>query len=63
MASIVEVTVCPSFRKTGGTIPKPTPAGVPVKMRSPGSRVMIWLRYATSSTGLNKRSEVRELCA
>ena len=29
-------------------------------MRSPGSRVRIWLRYATSSTGLKTKSEVRE---
>ena len=36
-------TVSPGFRYCGGLIPRPTPAGVPVLITSPGKRVMNWL--------------------
>ena len=36
-------TWSPSFRNCGGFIPSPTPAGVPVMIRSPGRSVMNWL--------------------
>jgi hypothetical protein len=39
-------TMSPAFRKTGGCRVKPTPAGVPVEMISPGSRVISELRKA-----------------
>jgi hypothetical protein len=35
----------------GGTNPIPTPGGVPVSMRSPGSRTMNWLRWWTMTYG------------
>src|SRR5438034_4554759 len=42
--SMPSSTTSPAFRKTGGSMPSPTPAGVPVEITSPGSRVMHWLR-------------------
>src|SRR5450432_3996257 len=41
-------TKSPTFKKLGGLRPSPTPAGVPVLSRSPGSSVMNELMYATS---------------
>src|SRR5450755_5072748 len=40
MCSISTSMTSPSVRKTGGSIAKPTPSGVPVAMISPGSSVM-----------------------
>ncbi len=40
--SISTSTTSPSFNQTGGFRAMPTPGGVPVKIRSPGSRVKIW---------------------
>ena len=33
--------------QTGGSKPMPTPGGVPVLIRSPGSSTMNWLRWCT----------------
>lgn len=38
------INLSPGFRKTCGVRPSPTPGGVPVAIRSPGSSVMKWLR-------------------
>ena len=39
------VITSPRVRNTGvGLTPRPTPSGVPVMTKSPGSRVMNWLR-------------------
>lgn len=38
--SISTSTTSPDLRKTGGVRLKPTPGGVPVRITSPGSRVM-----------------------
>jgi LacI family transcriptional regulator len=42
--SIPSSITSPGFKYTGGFWPRPTPAGVPVEMTSPGRRVMNWLR-------------------
>src|SRR4029079_472010 len=43
--SMPSSTTSPTLRYTGsGLMPRPTPAGVPVLMTSPGSRDMNWLR-------------------
>ena len=49
MPSISQRTRSPGWRKTGGSRKTPTPAGVPVAMRSPGSRVIDRLMYSISS--------------
>jgi len=41
--SMPSSTTSPAFRYCGGFMPKPTPAGVPVLMTSPGRSVMNWL--------------------
>jgi hypothetical protein len=38
--SIPNLTTSPAFRYCGGFMPNPTPAGVPVLMTSPGSKVI-----------------------
>ena len=40
MPSISQVITSPSFRKQGGSMPIPTPAGVPVIMIVPAGKVM-----------------------
>lgn len=40
MPSISQRTVSPGFRNCGGSMPMPTPAGVPVAMMVPAFRVM-----------------------
>jgi len=47
-------------KKVGGFLPSPTPAGVPVLIRSPGSSVMKPLIYATS-LGTEKMSSLVRL--
>ena len=44
MRSISMRTTSPSLSNRGGRMAMPTPPGVPVKMMSPGSSVMAWLR-------------------
>ena len=39
MFSIEHSTISPDFRNCGGSIPRPTPAGVPVNIISPALRV------------------------
>lgn len=39
-------TVSPSFSQSCGFLPIPTPWGVPVKIKSPGKRVVPWLKKA-----------------
>ena len=40
MPSMAHSTMSPDWRNLGGSKPMPTPAGVPVAMMVPGSRVM-----------------------
>ena len=53
-------TTSPSSRKRGGSIAWPTPLGVPVRMRSPGSSVIASAMKSTSARGPKMRSDVRE---
>ena len=48
--SISTSTASPGLSQTGGFRAMPTPGGVPVKIRSPGSRVKTCDRYAISSS-------------
>ena len=48
MPSTVTVTTSPGTSQRGGLRAKPTPAGVPVEMMSPGSSVKTLERYAIS---------------
>ena len=41
---MLSVMVSPPWRYSGGVMPRPTPGGVPVLIRSPGSSARNWLR-------------------
>ena len=59
MPSARETRVSPGWRNRGGSSRLPTPSGVPVKIRSPGSSSQTDDRWATSR-GIEKiMSEVR----
>ena len=60
MPSISHRTRSPGSRNTGGSRNTPTPAGVPVAMRSPGSRVM-W-REMKLTSGRHVEHEVGRRC-
>ena len=53
----------PGWRKTGGVLPMPTPAGVPVATTSPGCRVWPADRVAMSSGMEKMGSAVDEDCS
>ena len=55
-------TVWPRCRKTFGSRACPTPAGVPVTMRSPGVSVMNVEMYSMSSIGPKQSSRVLDDC-
>lgn len=62
MPSISTSQMSPAFMKTGGLRAAPTPAGVPVMMRSPGSSVIASLMSATNVATSKIRSAVVALC-
>ena len=47
---------------TGGLRKAPTPAGVPVAIRSPGSSVIVWVMYAIRSATPKTMFAVVESC-
>ena len=53
----------PRRRNCGGSIACPTPSGVPVRMRSPGSSVIVSAMKSTSACGPKIRSAVRRVLA
>ena len=53
-------TTSPAARNCGGSIDWPTPSGVPVRMRSPGSSVHVSAMKSTSACGPKTRSAVLE---
>src|SRR4029450_11184518 len=55
-------TSSPSFSSTGGSRNTPTPAGVPVAIRSPGSSVIVALAYAMISATVKIMFAVVESC-
>ena len=62
MPSISTSQTSPAFMKTGGLRAAPTPAGVPVTIRSPGSRLIPTLISETSVATSKIRSLVDALC-
>src|SRR6185312_7367742 len=57
-------TICsPGFSQRFGVRPSPTPAGVPVLIMSPGSRVITEARCAIRSGSLKIRCRVFECCS
>ena len=55
-------TVCPRCRNTCGSRATPTPPGVPVTIRSPGTSVVNVEMYSIRAIGSKHSSDVFELC-
>src|SRR5665213_3276538 len=59
---VKEPTSCMRTSTSSPIVKGPMPDGVPVKMTSPGFRVMIWATKLTNCTGEKTSWLVRELC-